>query len=88
MGQAGLQFGGRGVDGVFLRTLIRIELESELSTIELRPRDELLPELASATIISANNYVYIIGGLLESGAMSSQVFKVKYFANQNSPNLN
>jgi len=77
MGQAGLQFGGRGVDGVFLRTLIRIELESELSTVELRPRDELLPELASATIISVNNYVYIIGGLLESGAMSSQVFKIE-----------
>ena len=79
MNLSGLQFGGRGVDGVFQRRLVRIELEPELSTIELEPCDAHLPALASATVISASGYVYIIGGLLESGAMSSQVYKVFNF---------
>ena len=76
-GDCGYQFGGRLIEGKFTNRLIKIEQKSEqLCATEIPAVGEHLPSLASATITERDGFLYIIGGLLEIGAISNTVFKV------------
>merc|ERR1712048_6970 len=57
--------------------LVKIELSNKLCVTEIPAENENLPSLASATISGCDGFLYIIGGLFDSGAISDTIFKVK-----------
>ena len=77
-GDCGYQFGGRLIEGKFTNRLVKIELSDKLCATEIIAEKESLPNLASATISECNGFLYIIGGLFETGAISNTIFKVIY----------